>query len=176
MQWNNFNDAIEQVNYEHIPQGTIAKVRMSIRPGGYDDLEQGWSGGYATQNYVTGSVYLSCEYIILEGPYSNRRIWGLIGLYSPKGVAWANKGRAFIKGILNSAYNLNPKDISPEVQAKRCIKGIEELDGIEFLARIDLNKNKHNELKNEITTAITPDYKEYAEHMGTTYNMNHMSW
>ncbi len=96
MTWNDFNSADEQDSFNLIPTHTIAKVRMSIRKGGYDDLEQGWSGGYATQNDVTGSVYLNCEFIILEGPYVHRKVWNLIGLYSPKGSAWANKGRAFI--------------------------------------------------------------------------------
>lgn len=177
MTWNDFNSAGEQDSFNLIPTHTIAKVRMSIRKGGYDDLEQGWSGGHATQNDVTGSVYLNCEFIILEGPYVHRRVWGIIGLYSPKGPAWANKGRAFIKAMLNSAYNLNPKDISPQAQTKRHIKGINELDGIEFLAQIDVTKDRSGELKNEISLAITPDYKEYDSYMGTaSLNLNRSNW
>ncbi|AIF82033.1 hypothetical protein I862_07395 [endosymbiont of Acanthamoeba sp. UWC8] len=165
MTWNDFNSAEEQGTFNLIPQGTIAKVKMIIRPGGYDDLEQGWTGGYATQNDVTGSVYLNCEYIILEGEYAHRKVWGLIGLYSPKGTAWANRGRVFIKAMLNSAYNLHPQDISPSAQAKRHIKGLSDLDGIEFLAQIEINKDRNGESKNEIRLAITPDHKDYASYM-----------
>ena len=66
--WNDFNDADEQTSYDIIPKGTIAPVRMTIKPGGYDDPAQGWTGGYATRNETTGSVYLNAEFVLLEGP------------------------------------------------------------------------------------------------------------
>ncbi|WP_108485571.1 hypothetical protein [Oceaniglobus ichthyenteri] len=43
--WNDFNDA--QSNTNLIAKGTLAKVRLTIRPGGFDDASQGWTGGYA---------------------------------------------------------------------------------------------------------------------------------
>ena len=39
--WNDFNDA--QSNTNLIPKGTLAKVRLTIRPGGFDDASQGLS-------------------------------------------------------------------------------------------------------------------------------------
>lgn len=54
--WNDFNDA--QSNTNLIPKGTLAKVRLTIRPGGFDDASQGWTGGYATRG-STGAVYLN---------------------------------------------------------------------------------------------------------------------
>ena len=41
--WNDFNSA--QSNGNVIPKGTLAKVRLTIRPGGFDDPSQGWTGG-----------------------------------------------------------------------------------------------------------------------------------
>ncbi|MBF0171639.1 MAG: hypothetical protein HQK87_11255, partial [Nitrospinae bacterium] len=58
--WTDFNDADSQSSYDLIPKGTIAPVRMTIKPGGYDDSNRGWTGGYTTRNAETGSVYLSC--------------------------------------------------------------------------------------------------------------------
>jgi hypothetical protein len=47
--WNDFNDAdSQQSGFDLIPKGTVVPVRMTIKPGGYDDPEQGWGGGYAT--------------------------------------------------------------------------------------------------------------------------------
>ena len=48
------------------------------------DPAQGWTGGYATRS-DSGAVYLNAEFTVLEGPYSRRKIFTLIGLYSPKG-------------------------------------------------------------------------------------------
>lgn len=47
--WNDFNDAEEQREFALIPPKTLAKVIMSIRPGGYDDASQGWTGGYPSE-------------------------------------------------------------------------------------------------------------------------------
>ncbi|MEH0069310.1 hypothetical protein V6L77_01600 [Pannonibacter sp. Pt2-lr] len=68
--WNDFNSA--QSNTNVIPKGTLAKVRASLRPGGYDDPSQGWTGGWA-RRAATGAVYLDVEYTVLEGPMPGAR-------------------------------------------------------------------------------------------------------
>jgi len=161
--WNDFNDARQNANL--IPKGTIAQVRLTIRPGGFDDPSQGWTGGYAKRG-TTGSVYLDAEYTVLEGPYAKRKIWSMIGLYSASGPNWANMGRSLVRGILNSARGLSDKDNSPEAQNARRISGFADLDGIEFVARIDVGKDSNGDDKNEIRQAVTRDHKEYAAAVG----------
>ena len=151
--WNDFNSA--QSNTNVIPKGTLAKVRLTLRPGGFDDPSQGWTGGWA-RRAATGAVYLDAEYTVLEGPYARRKVWSLIGLYSPKGPDWANMGRGLIRGILNSARGVSDKDNSPEAQARRRINGFGDLDGVEFVARIDIGTDTNGEDKNEIRAAVTP--------------------
>ena len=162
--WNDFNDA--QSNANLIPKGTLAKVRLTIRPGGFDDPSQGWTGGYATRG-STGAVYLNGEFTVLEGPYARRRIFTLIGLHSPKGPDWANMGRSLVRGMLNSARGISDKDTSPEAQAARRINGFADLDGLEFVARIDVGTDAMGEDRNEIRAAVTPDHRDYAQVMGT---------
>jgi hypothetical protein len=164
--WNDFNSADDQNSFDLIPKGTLVKVRMTIRPGGYDDASQGWTGGYATQSNTTGSIYLNCEFVVLDGPYAKRKMWSLIGLHSPKGPEWANMGRAFIKGILNSARGLHPQDNTPQAQQARRIQGFADLDSIEFVAKVDMEKDQNGDDKNVVKTAITPDSKDYAAVMG----------
>ena len=61
--WNDFNDAeSQQSGFDLIPKGTVVAVRMTLKPGGYDDPSQGWSGGYATESFDTGSIYLAAEF------------------------------------------------------------------------------------------------------------------
>lgn len=160
--WNDFNDA---QNTSIMPKGEIVKVRLTIRPGGYDDPAQGWTGGYATRG-DSGAVYLNAEFTVLEGPYARRKIFTLIGLYSLKGPEWANMGRALIRGMLNSARGISDKDTSPEAQAARRISGFRDLDGLEFLARVDVGEDVNGDPKNEIRKAITPDHRDYARYMG----------
>jgi hypothetical protein len=160
-----FNSAAEQSSYDLIPKGTVLRVRMTIKPGGYDDTSQGWTGGYATRSTTTGSVYLNCEFVVLDGPFARRKMWSLIGLYSPKGAEWTNMGRTFIKAILNSARGINPGDNSPAAQNARRISGFADLEGIEFLGKVDWEKDQNGQDKCVIKSAITPDHKDYAAHM-----------
>ena len=159
--WTDFNSAESQQSFDIIPKGTIVPVRMTIKPGGFDDHNRGWAGGYATQNQSSGSIYLNCEFVITEGQYARRKVWSLIGLFSHKGPEWGNMGRSFVRGILNSARGLKDKDNSEAAQRARHINGLGDLDGIEFLAKIDIEKDQHGEDKNTIKFAITPDHKEY---------------
>jgi hypothetical protein len=164
--WSDFNDAEQQQSFDLIPKGTVAKVRMTIKPGGHDDAAQGWTGGYATQSLDTGSVYLACEFVVLEGEYARRKLWSNIGLHSPKGPAWANMGRSFLRAVLNSARNVRPQDNSPQAAAARRIQGFHELDGIEFVARIDIEKDGRGELRNVVKMAVEPDQPDYLQAVG----------
>ena len=136
--WHNFNDAENQASFELIPAKTLAKVRMTLKPGGCDNPHLGWTGGYATRSPETGAAYLAAEFVVLEGPYAKRKVWSLIGLHSEKGPTWANMGRTFLRAVLHSARGIHPDDPSPQAQQARCIQGFADLDGIEFVARIDV--------------------------------------
>ena len=127
---------------------------------------QGWTGGYATESFDTGSVYLACEFVVLEGPFAKRKMWSNIGLQSRKGPAWGQMGRSMIRGILNSARNVSPQDNSPQAATARRISGFADLDGIEFLARVDVEKDGKGENRNVVKLAVEPDHKDYAALMG----------
>jgi hypothetical protein len=160
--WTNFNDAEDQTFYTLIPHRTIAKVVMLIKKGGYVTSE--FLGGYATKSDSTGSVYLACEFVILNGEYENRKIWGYIGLHSDNSEKYGEIGRTMIKAILNSAYSIHPKDNSPDAVKQREIKNFADLDNLEFIAEITINDKGQNP-KNEIKTIITPDHAKYIEYM-----------
>jgi hypothetical protein len=165
--WNDFNDAeSQQSGFDLIPKGTIVPVRMTIKPGGYDDPTQGWGGGYATESFDTGSVYLACEFVVVDGPFAKRKMWSNIGLHSKKGPTWGQMGRSFIRAILNSSRNVHPQDNSPQAAAARRIQGFHELDGIEFLARVDVEKDAKGEDRNVVKLAVEPDHKDYAALVG----------
>jgi hypothetical protein len=158
----NFNDAAPQQSFDLIPRGTIARVRMTIKPGGYSDPARDWTGGYATHNPASGAVYLNCEFVILEGEYAKQKVWSLIGLHSSKGPEWNKQGQSFIRAILNSARGFSGDDQSPEAVAARNIHSFAELDGIEFIARIDVETDKkEGEDRNVIKKAILKGHKDY---------------
>ena len=122
--WNDFNSADTQSAFSLIPKGTIARVRMTIRPGGYNDPAQGWTGGYATYGDKSGSVYLNGEFTVLEGPYAKRKVFTLVGLFSTKGPP-----RLAADGLITGAFRLGALDLvrgaaaffSPANLAKRSL-------------------------------------------------------
>lgn len=160
--WNDFNDAEAQQGFDLIPKGALVPVRMTIKPGGYDDPSQGWTGGYATQSFETGAIYLACEFVVTSGPFAKRKMWSNVGLHSSKGPTWGQMGRSFIRAVLNSARNVQPQDNSPQAAAARRINSFAEIDGIEFVARVDIEKDAKGEDRNVIKLAIEPDHKDYA--------------
>lgn len=165
--WNDFNDAdAQQGAFDLIPKGTIVPLRMTIKPGGHDDHSQGWTGGYATQSFDTGAVYLACEFVVTGGPYAKRKMWSNVGLHSQKGPTWGQMGRSFIRAALNSARRVHPQDNSPQAAAARRINSFADLDGLEFIARVDVEKDGKGEDRNVVKLAIEPDHKDYAALMG----------
>tara|TARA_Y100001934_G_scaffold224258_1_gene268296 strand:- start:985 stop:1626 length:642 start_codon:yes stop_codon:yes gene_type:complete len=138
---------------ELLPKGTVAMVKLRIRPGGYNNEEQGWTEGYATRG-SSGAVYLNCEFTIIAGPFAKKKIYSLIGLKSPKGPFWGNKGRGQIKNILNSAHNLSLTDQSVEARALRKLKSLSELDGMEFVATFDVRPDSSGKPNNEFIDAV----------------------
>ncbi len=167
--WNDFNDAeAQQGGFDLIPRGITVPVRMTIKPGGHDDHTQGWTGGYATQSFDTGAVYLACEFVVTDGPFAKRKMWSNVGLLSPKGPTWGQMGRSFIRAVLNSARNVQPQDNSPQAAVARRINSFADLDGIEFLARVDVEKDGKGEDRNVVKIAIEPDHKDYVAMAGAT--------
>lgn len=167
--WNDFNDAeAQQGAFDLIPKGITVPVRMTLKPGGHDDHNQGWSGGYATESFDTGAIYLACEFVVTSGPFAKRKMWSNIGLYSKKGPTWGQMGRSFIRAALNSARNVQPQDNSPQAASARRIESFADLDGLEFIARVDVEKDAKGADRNVVKQAVEPDHKDYASLMSAT--------
>ena len=165
--WGDFNDAeAQQSGFNLIPKGTLVPVRMTLKPGSYDDPSQGWTGGYATQSFETGAIYLAAEFVVTAGEHAKRKMWSNIGLQSPKGPTWGQMGRTFIRALLNSARNVHPQDNTSQAAAARRIQGFADLDGIEFLVRVDIEKDTKGEDRNVVKIAVEPDHSDYARLMG----------
>jgi hypothetical protein len=77
-------------------------------------------------------------------------------------------GRTFVRAALNSARNVRPDDNTPQAAAARRIQGFHELDGLEFIARIDVEKDNRGDAKNVVKIAVEPGEPEYAAQMNGT--------
>ena len=164
-----FNGADSQdAAFDLIPANTLAKVTLIIRPGGAGP--EGW----LTQSQSSAAMYLNIEAIVMEGPFARRRIYTRIGFrgkaVDASGVdKYANRGRALIRGILESARGIKAADQSENARAARQIRSLGDLNSLEFVAKIGIEKDRDNPDdtgRNVIKAAIGPENSQYAELMG----------
>ena len=165
-----FNGADNQdAAFDLIPANTLVKVGLTIRPGGAGP--EGW----LTQSRTSAALYLNTEAVVLDGQYARRRIYTRIG-FKGKSVnergedTYANRGRALIRGILESARGIKASDQSEAARAARMIRSLGDLNGIDFVAKIGVEKDRDNPEdagRNVIKAAMGPDNGQYLTVMGS---------
>jgi hypothetical protein len=155
-----FNNAQQQQQGTNlIPENTIAKARLTLKPGNDS------SDPFLTQSKGGDSCYLNCEFVILEGQYAKRKVFDRIGI---KGTdRWINIGKARIRAIIESAKNINPKDMSEAAMTARKINSFGELDGLEAIIKVGIEHDRNGvyQDKNKVLMVITPDNKLYSTYM-----------
>lgn len=163
-----FNGADTQdAAFDLIPANTLVRVTLTIRPGGAGP--EGW----LTQSKTSTALYLNTESIIMEGPFARRRIYTRIGFRGKNAGSgddtYGNRGRALIRGILESARGIKAEDQSDAARSARMIRSLGELSGLEFVARIGIERDKDRPDepgRNVIKAAIGPAHGDYARVMG----------
>ena len=69
-----------------------------------------------------------------------------------------------LRAIVDSALGLDPKDMSEAAKAKRNVGGFRNLDGIEFFAKIGIERDDNGTYpdKNKIARVVVPGEPQYA--------------
>jgi hypothetical protein len=153
---------------ELIPDGTFARVAMTIRPGGLNGATPADAGVLKSSN-TSDAKLLDCEFTVVEGPYARRKFWHNFtvagGKVDEKGQSkgW-NIAKSAFRAMIDSALGLDPKDDSAAAKAKRVIQGLKQLDGIVFVARIMIEPASSSAYKdaNKLANVVTPDEPQYA--------------
>jgi hypothetical protein len=157
-----FNEAEQQREGGLIPEGTIAQVHMTVRPGSAGE------GGWLKRSKNGDSQALDVEFTIVEGPFAKRKFWGLFTL---EGTTEGHQKAADIsasrlRGILESARGIRPDDESEPAKAGRRMNSWGDFDGLRFIAKIGIEKAKEGsgfKDKNNLDAAITPDRKAWVK-------------
>jgi hypothetical protein len=137
---------------EIIPDGTVAPVILNMR------------GIKATKD-KTGQM-LDIEFTITAGPFSKRKFWGLmmvVGNGSDGHTKAVAISMARARAIIESAYGIAPTDDSEVALAARRLGDWDDLDGLEFVARIGIEKGTGDyKDKNVLKGAVTIDDDDYS--------------
>ena len=119
------NDAEPQGTGELIPNGTFAKVTMTIRRGGSDGESEIDRGLLKESNSPGSDVKsLDTEFTVTEGPYARRKFWQLFTVSGGKvddngvSIGWKISKNTF-RAMIDSGLGLDPKDMSEAVEKIR---------------------------------------------------------
>lgn len=155
-----FNNAPEQRERGLIPDGTIAIVHMTIRPGNAGE------GGWLKRSKDGSSLGIDAEFTVVEGPHAKRKFWKLFTVEgSSEGHQKAGETSASqLRAILESARGVRPDDESPNARSARQVNSYGDFDGIRFVAKIGIEKGKDGyKDKNTLDAVITPDRKDWVK-------------
>ena len=164
-----FSDVEPQQSSDLIPDGTFAKVAMTIRPGGVDGQTEIDQGLLKTSNTPGSDVLsLDCEFTVTEGRLARRKFWHSFtvsgGKVDEKGasIGWNISKRTF-RAMIDSALGLDPDDHSEDAKAKRRLRGLADLDGITFVAKIAVEPNNDSRYpdQNKLDRPVLPNEKEW---------------
>ena len=153
-----FNDADTQRNFDVIPHGTIATVRMTVRPGSAGE------GGWLRRSKDGGSEALDCEFVVLDGPFAKRKFWTLFTIAgtTPGHGEAANISAGKLRAMLESARGIKPDDTSDAAKQARRIGSYGDLNGLSFIARVGVEPPQNGyKAKNRLDHVVTPDEKAW---------------
>lgn len=163
------NDVEPIQSNETIPDGTFAKVMMTLRPGGVDGFADIDRGLLKTSNQPGSDVVsLDCEFTVVAGPFAKRKFWQTFtvtgGKVDDKGasIGW-NISKRIFRAMIDSALGLDPEDMSDAAKAKRQLRGLADLNGITFVAKILVEPNKDTRYpdSNKLDHPVLPNEKEW---------------
>ena len=152
---------------ELIPDGSFAKLKLTIRPGGADGAAP-QDKGLLKAAKESDVKMLDCELTIVDGPLVRRKFWQnftvMGGKLNDKGqsIAW-NMSKASFRAMIDSALGLDTADKSDAAQAKRKLQCLKHLDGITFAARIMVEPatNDAYQDQNRLANVVLPGEPQY---------------
>jgi len=167
------NDAELPRGTDLIPDGSFVKLRMEIRKGGIDGASP-FDRELLKAAKTPGSDVrmLDCEFTVVAGPHSKRKIWQSFtvagGKVDEQGVSIGWKiSKGMFRAMIDSALGLDPHDMSEAAKAKRILRGLADLNGITFAAKLRVepaNDPRYGD-NNRIDRVVLPGEPEYARIM-----------
>jgi hypothetical protein len=154
----NFNDANKQRSFEVIPDGTVATVHMTVKPGSAG--EDGWLRRSKDGN----SEGLDCEFTVVDGTFAKKKFWSLFTVAGtgPNHAQAGDITRSRLRAILESARGIMPDDTSEAAARARQAASYGDFDGLRFIVKIGVEPPQNGfKAKNTLAEIITPERKDW---------------
>ena len=140
-----------QGSSEPMPDGTVVRAVMNIRPGGEGD------GGWMKLSGA-GNPMLDVEWTVISGPYAKRKVWDYMH-FTEKSLPISMR---HLRAIVEANYGILPADMSDAAVAKRRC-GFAELQGMEACLMLSIEKDAKGQYpdKNRPKAFLTPGESKY---------------
>ena len=167
------NDVQPQQSGELIPDGSFAQVTMALRRGGVDGGVEADRGLLKASNTPGSDVLmLDAEFTVVAGPYARRKFWQNFTVQGGKldehgqSIGWKIT-KSQVRAMIDSALGLDPNDMSQAAKAKRVLRGLSDLDGITFVAKIQVEPSRNPAYKdaNKLDHVVLPTAPEWQKVM-----------
>jgi hypothetical protein len=167
------NDAEPPRGSDLIPDGSFVKVTLHLRKGGVDGQGEADRGLLKASKTVGSDVkMLDCEFTVTAGTHIRRKFWQSFtvtgGKVDEQGVSIGWKiSKGVFRAMIDSALGLDPQDMSDAAKAKRKLRGLSDLHGITFAAKVRVepaNDPRYAD-SNRLDRVVLPTEPEYAEVM-----------
>jgi hypothetical protein len=167
------NDAELPRNTDILPDGSFVKITMQIRRGGLDGDGEADRGVLKAAKSPGSDVrMLDCEFTITDGPLARRKFWQTFTVMGGKldehGVSIGWKiSKGLFRAMIDSALGLDPQDMSDAARGKRVLRGLSDLHGITFAAklRVEPASDARYSETNKIDRVLLMSDPEYAKVM-----------
>lgn len=163
------NDAELPRGSDLIPDGSFAIVTMTLRPGGADGQGE-IDRGLLKPTKTPGSdvMMLDAEFTVTAGPHARRKFWQnftvMGGKVDEHGVSIAWKiSKGIFRAMIDSALGLNPEDMSEAARSRRILRGLADLNGITFAAKVKVEASTDSRYSdsNRLERVVLPGEPEY---------------
>jgi len=157
---NNIPEAPSSNQFDLIPDNTVVRAILKLS-GGDMALPEFGDGNYFKASQTTNAKWLPIEMTIMGGQFDKRKVWHNIFVDGNKlndqGVPLAKViGLQMLKSIIDSNFNLDPKDQSPQAQQSRNLMGVNQLDGMNVCFKIGIEKGQNGyDPRNKIKAILT---------------------
>lgn len=163
------NDAELPRGSDLIPDGSFVKVAMRLRPGGIDgqgEMDRGLLK--AARNPESDVRSLDCEFTVVAGPLQRRKFWQSFTVMGGKvdehsvSIGW-KISKGLFRAMIDSALGLDPQDMSEAAKAKRLLRGLADLQGITFAAKVRVEPASDPRYgdNNRLERVVLPGEAEY---------------
>ncbi|GGJ07265.1 hypothetical protein [Neoroseomonas lacus] len=167
------NDAELPRGSDLIPDGSFVKVTMHLRKGGLDGQGEADRGLLkATKTPGSDVKMLDCEFTVTAGPHIRRKFWQTFtvigGKVDEQGVSIGWKiSKGVFRAMIDSALGLDSQDMSEAAKARRMLRGLSDLHGITFAAkvRVEPASDPRYSDSNRLDRVVLPGEPEYARVM-----------